>query len=194
MNILQLPRLWQGWAAEGRGRCSYKCFIMYEPIGNHRGAFVPFTPEAMSSSPPAGARLEAGQTDNPAGLHDKKPLPVAQAAQSLPSCGCQREQETPGLGADVCGDAKAFYMGVPTLENSAAPRPEGMSFPREDGWRQAGGKQGWKGPGCFPTCSLLGPASCRDQAGIVPPSWGEGKGTANNHCPLGRTPLHPGAG
>lgn len=170
MNILQLPRLWQCWAAERRGRCSYKCFIMYEPIGNHRGAFVPFTPEAMSSSPPAGARLEAGQTDNPAGLHDKKPLPVAQAAQCLPSCGCQREQETPVLGGNVCGNAKAFSTGrasvpqpvrVLTLDNSAAPCPEGMSFPQEGGWRQAGGKQGWKGPGSFSICSMLGPASCR---------------------------------
>lgn len=59
------------------------------------------------------------------------------------------------LVANVCGDAKAFStgrasvpwpMGVLTLENSAAPCPEGTFFPQEDGWRQAGGKQGWKVP------------------------------------------------
>lgn len=47
VNTLQLLWLWRCWAAERRGRCSYKCFIMYEPIGNRRGAFVPFTPEGM---------------------------------------------------------------------------------------------------------------------------------------------------
>lgn len=74
------------------------------------------------------------------------------------------------LAVNVCGDAKTFStgrasvprpMGVLTLENSAAPCPEGTSFPREDGWRQAGGKQGWKVPGSFPTCSVLGPAISR---------------------------------
>lgn len=95
---------------------------------------------------------------------------MAQAAQYLPSYGCKREQETPVLVANVCGDAKAFStgrasvpwpMGVITLENSAAPCPEGMSFPQEEGWRQAGGKQGWKVPGSLPTCWVLGPVSCR---------------------------------
>lgn len=91
------------------------------------------------------------------------------------------------LAANACGDAEASSTGralVPrpmaglTLENSAAPCPEGMCFPQEEG----GGRQAESRPGrCrqLPTRSVLGPASA---AGIVPPLWGEGKGTVSNSC------------
>lgn len=170
VNILQLLWLWRCWAAERRGRCSYKCFIIYEPIGNRRGAFVPFTPEGMRSSPPAGATLEVGQTDNPAGLHYKEPpvhgtsssvstqLRLHERAGDTNACckrvwRCQGLLHGKGFGATANGGAHPREF--------SCPMPRGNVLP-SGGWVEAGRWQaGLEGARQLP--HMLGAGPCHLQ-------------------------------